>query len=505
LYQDKTSIIQVLGSILKKPSLLADSGKYQLTNDDFPEKFHKIIFAATFNLYKDGTEVINEFEIDGFLKDYDIQYNIFNKNDGLEYIQRITEIAEVENFDYHYKRLKKFSLIREMDGLGFDVSQIYDDSIIHPKEKEEMQEKFDKLTIEEILTFYETKMIEVKDKFKTNSESIGIQAGEEVDDFLDRLEMSPDIGVPLNSEYLTSIFRGSRKRKFYIRSSITGGGKTRNMVADACTLSATHIYDMKQKEWIENDFSEKSVVISTEMLFEELQSIALAFISGVEEKKILRNTTTSEEKILVRRAAQILKDSPIWFEQLPDFNVKDIERTIEKNVIKNKVEYVYFDYIHSSVTVFSEMSKSSGIGLREDQILLLMSDKLKAICNRHGVYLMSATQLNGEWKEAWLKGAVVDANYIRGSKAIVDKTDGAMIVLPISKIETEDIKPILSTGFYPEPNFVTHIFKNRGNEHDKVKVFSKINLGNMRIQDCFATNLDNELIKIEKLTIKVMK
>lgn len=502
MYQDKMAIMQVLGSILKNPLLLADSSKYELTKDDFPEQFHKIVFAAIYNLYDDGTEVINEVTIDGFLREYDIQYAIFNKNDGLEYLVKIQEIAEESNFDYYYKRLKKFSLIREMDGLGFSVKDIYDDEIIDPKEKEIMQEVFDKLTIEDILKVYETKMIEVKDKFKTNSESHGIQAGEGASDLLKRLRESPDIGVPLNSEMLTSIFRGSRKKKYYIRSSITGGGKTRHMVADACRLSATHLYDLEEKKWVENDFREHTAVISTEMLFEELQTIAIAYISGVDEEKILYNNLTDEEKILVDYAAEILENSPIWFEQLPNFNVKDIEQTIEKNVVLNGVEYVYFDYIHSSVKVFSEMAKDSGIGLREDQILLLMSIRLKDICNKYSVYLMSATQLNGEWKEAWTKGTIIDSTYIRGGKSIIDKADGGMIILPISKMEKKDIEEIMKKGFNKKPNYVTHIFKNRGNKVDKAKVFSHINMGNMRVTDLFVTNTDNEIINIKKLIIK---
>jgi replicative DNA helicase len=55
------------------------------------------------------------------------------------------DLAEESNFDYYYKRLKKFSLIREMDGLGFNIKELYDDEIIDPKEKEKMQENFDKL------------------------------------------------------------------------------------------------------------------------------------------------------------------------------------------------------------------------------------------------------------------------------------------------------------------------------------------------------------------------
>ncbi|MEM5009392.1 replicative DNA helicase [Niallia taxi] len=505
MFQDKMAIMQVLGSILKNPLLLADSSKYELTNDDFPEKFHKIIFAAIFNLYSEGTEVINEVNVDGFLKEYDIQYAIFNENNGVEYLYRIQELAEESNYDYYYRRLKKFSLIREMDGLGFNIKELYNDEIIDPKEKEAMMEKFDKLSIEDILKVYETKMIEVKDKFKANSESQGIQAGEGAKSLLKRLQESPDIGVPLNSESLTSIFRGSRKKKYYIRSSITGGGKTRHMVADACRLSATHIYDLDLKEWKANDFQERTVVISTEMLFEELQTIAIAYISGIDEEKILYNDLTDEERALVEKAADILESSPIWFEQLPNFNVKDIEQTIEKNVVLNGVEYVYFDYIHSSVKVFSEMSKASGVGLREDQILLLMSIRLKDICNKYYVYLMSATQLNGEWKEAWSKGAIIDSTYIRGGKSIIDKADGGMIILPISKMEYKDTEEIVATGFMKKPNYVTHIFKNRGNRVDKAKVFSHINMGNMRITDLFVTNTDNELITVKKLIVKQQK
>src|SRR5690606_6245040 len=115
------------------------------------------------------------------------------------------------------------------------------------------------------------------------------------------------------------------------------------------------------------------------------------------EEKILYNDLTEDEQEIVEKAAEILEESPIWFEQLPNFNIKDIEQTIEKNVVMNGVEYVYFDYIHSSVKVFAEMAKNSGISLREDQVLLLMSISLKDICNKYFVYLMSATQLNGEW------------------------------------------------------------------------------------------------------------
>lgn len=501
--QDKTSIIQVLGNLLKQPSLLSETDKYQLENSDFPERFHKVIFAAINNLFQNGVTEIDEIEIDGFLSQHNIQYEIFNQNKGIEYLQSIQELSKESNFEYYYERLKKFSLIREMDGLGFDISEVYDETLMNPREREELQKKFDEMSISEILMIYDAKLLEVKEKFESDSDAKGVHASDGIHELLDRLEESPDIGLPMNSEMLTSILRGSRRKKFYLKSSISGGGKTRGMVSDSLKLSALGWYDSEKKEWVRNEFNESCVVISTEMLVEELQTIALAYIADVEEHKILQGLMTDEEKERVRHAANILEQSNLQFEELPNFNVKDIERTIEKNIIQHNVGYVWFDYLHSSADVFMEASRGSGgVPLSEHQILLLMSNQLKAICNRHGVYLMSATQLNGNWKEAWQKGEPIDFNLIAGSKAIVNKADALMIMLPPSKKELKEIEEILANGFYPRPNQVVHVSKNRGNPHDAVKVFLHINMGTMRSKDLFVTNFSNELIVIDKIVIK---
>ena len=43
-YVDPTAITQVIGTIFKNPSLLEQEDKYVITEDDFPDKFHKIAF-----------------------------------------------------------------------------------------------------------------------------------------------------------------------------------------------------------------------------------------------------------------------------------------------------------------------------------------------------------------------------------------------------------------------------------------------------------------------------
>ena len=46
---NKQAIREVLGSLLQNPSLIRE---YKILQNDFPETFHKLIFAAINNLYK---------------------------------------------------------------------------------------------------------------------------------------------------------------------------------------------------------------------------------------------------------------------------------------------------------------------------------------------------------------------------------------------------------------------------------------------------------------------
>ena len=48
-YVDVTAIMQVIGNVFKNPSLLDETDKYTITDEDFPDEFHKIVFGT---LYK---------------------------------------------------------------------------------------------------------------------------------------------------------------------------------------------------------------------------------------------------------------------------------------------------------------------------------------------------------------------------------------------------------------------------------------------------------------------
>ena len=46
----------------------------------------------------------------------------------------------------------------------------------------------------------------------------------------------------------------------------------------------------------------------------------------------------------------------------------------------------------------------------------MLSTRLKDICNQYGIFIMSATQLNGDYQDS----KTPDQNLLRGAKAIAD-------------------------------------------------------------------------------------
>ena len=165
--------------------------------------------------------------------------------------------------------------------------------------------------------------------------------------------------------------------------------------------------------------SQPVLFITTEQELEEIQTMMLAFISNVNEEHILNGDYSGDEEERVRTAAQILADAPLYVEELPDFSLKDVEDKIKKNIRDNDVHYIFHDYIHTSLKILEEITRrSGGIKLREDNILFMLSTRLKDICNKYGVFIMSATQLNGSYQES----QTPDQNLLRGAKAIADWT-----------------------------------------------------------------------------------
>lgn len=503
---DKRSIFIVLGNLMKKPSLL-DDPKYPLDKDDFFEEgessFYAIIFAVINNLHEQGINEIDLTMVDSFLSNYDVQYKVFIDNDGIEYLQNAIEQSHFRNFEYSYNRLKKFSLLREYKRNGFDISDIYDDNIIDPKQSEEMMSDFDRLTIDEIINHFDKKQLAISNKFSKNDETKTIQAGENVKKLLKKFKEKPDYGISMIGNIQNTIFRGAKLKSLGLRSAPSNLGKTRIALSEATDMAIDEIYDLKENKWVSNNNGENVLFISTEDEAETLQVTILAYISGVPEDKIKDGKTNEEEDKRLEYAAEVLERSNFWIEYIPDFDMQLIENKIKQHIIENNAQYIYFDYIHISLSILEELANATrGMKLREDMVLFMFMNKLDQIRKRYGVYIMTSTQVNGDWKTA----ENADSTVLRGSKALADKATKGIIALSPTNKDLEAIEPILREGFYPnKPNIVYHIYKNRYTKYKDCKLWLYIDFNTMRQEELFLTTNNYEVINIKPTKINSKK
>ena len=279
----------------------------------------------------------------------------------------------------------------------------------------------------------------------------------------------------------------------------TGVGKTRSMIADACFIGCNKFYD-EQFGWIKNGQALPTLFIGTEQDKDEIQTMMLAFLSNVNEEHILNGSYEGDERDRVLEAARIIQESPLYIEELPEFNLQDVENVIKRNLRERDIQYVFHDYIHTSLKILEEISKKAGkVALREDNILFMLSARLKEICVKHNVFMMSATQLNGDYQDA----KTPDQNLLRGAKAIADKIDYGSILLPVKEVDLASLENVLARNpGFGTPNIKLSIYKNRRGRYKSVILWCKADLGTCRIQPVFLTDFMYELQSIEN--IKVM-
>lgn len=129
----------------------------------------------------------------------------------------------------------------------------------------------------------------------------------------------------------------------------------------------------------------------------------------------------------------------------------------------------------------------------------MLSTKLKDICNQYGVFIMSATQLNGTYGDA----DTPDQNLLRGAKAIADKIDMGAILLGVKDEDLVALEKILSSNLFETPTIKMSVYKNRRGRYKGIYLWCKANLGCCRVSPMFATTYNYELVNIDDIRINV--
>lgn len=500
-YAEIPNLVQVIGCIFKNPKLLERDDKYKFNEQDFYDEFHQLVFGCMYNLWQLGAKEITLPAIEDYLTQRPKALAIYKTNKGPEFILKAAEMANVNTFDYYYNRMKKMSLLRAYEEMGMDLTWLYNpDEVMDMKRKQAQEDWLDNATLADIYNKINDKIDSIKLQYVENVTDSGCQIGEGIDELIDSFAETPAVGYPLYDIYTSTTARGARLGKFYLRSAATNVGKTRAMVGDACFIGCSQMWSLKENKWVTTGACQSVLFIATEQTLDEIQISAVACISGVEEDHIVMHEYYTGEWERIVKAKQLLKQSKIQFICMPDFSMDDVENMIKKHIRENQVEYVFFDYIHSSAKILTEIGGKSGVkNLREDNILFLLASKLKDIAVQYGVFILSSTQLNADYQTS----ETPDQNLLRGSKAIADRIDWGGIMLETTKEDREKVEAFCKKNSLPVPNVKMSIYKNRANKWKGIYLWMSTQTGICRFETLFVTDWACNIIEMPLLNIKV--
>ena len=282
---------------------------------------------------------------------------------------------------------------------------------------------------------------------------------------------------------------------------------TRTSVFDACHLAYPIRWSHQQQTFIQElDYQNlprqprKVLFIVTEMDKEELQTIILAYLSGVNESNILTGRYDFGELERVQYAASIMKLYQGYFliEEISDPNLTNIEATIKKYATVDNVKFVFYDYIHVTGSLLTQFRNN----VRPDMALMMLANQLKQLAKDYNLFIFSATQVNAVGMDD--NGEFKNETSIRDAKSINDKSDMSYVISKVNEKIWNSISAdwrkaaragILDSKFLDDINYrpthVLDIYKMRRGRYKNVRVWIQLDLGNGARRDLFITNADN--------------
>ena len=248
---------------------------------------------------------------------------------------------------------------------------------------------------------------------------------------------------------------------------------------------------MKTQKWVREGNKQKILFIATEQDFKEITKMILAYLTGFNESRFRYGNFSTEEKIIINQAIKVMdqyKDN-FFIVRMPNPTIELIKTIVRENCLVREINYVFYDYIFIGPSLLSEFK---GFNLRNDEVLLMFATALKDLAVELQVFVMTSTQVNAN---ADNNSNIRNESSLAGSRSIINKADVGAIMARPTKEELETLQS-LTDQLGIEPNIVTDIYKVRSGAMTQVRIWSYVDLGNLRKQDLFMT--DSRLYPIQQ-------
>ena len=517
-YYNINSAIEVLSSLLNNPSLL-NKNEYVLREEDFVTPTHKVIFKCAYNLgVVQGFREIKIGDIESYLSQREpvSHKKIFENEENLKWLTSLKE-NESSDFDYYYNKLKKFSLIRAYLKNGIEcVTKLFDPDETEIKLREQQENRLDNMRIEDIKKYVNDSLMDVNTIFTSYDEALTHRkSGDNAEELWDKLLETPPYGFNTESQYLNTAIMGWLPERLIIETRGSNMGKSRNAIKRLVDVCSPYIWDDKTKQYIENPNQKgnSGLYIGTEMnIYKDLEPMIWAFISGVEQSHIKNRQFEEGEEERVLQAIQYSKEMNLFLEDKPDYDASWMWRTVEYYKEEYNICMVCLDYLEITPSINAEYVKNGGTRGKDDIALITFSNELKQMANKFKLTMIFYTQairLSDIERMDFF-----DNNTIKGCANLHVKADIGITVFPPTAKMLDTMSEVIQVcnrrlrkeegcKFNLKPNAIYTLYKNRETEIREIKIWGYLNQGTGRFIEMFVTDRENNLISLDKTSIKV--
>ena len=207
--------ILFVGAIYKQPSLLVEYEPQIRSKYDFVDEVTRFLYDNAIVIYKCRTTTFNSATITTYMTEDTDRYSTFKKYGGYDTIHKWQELAIVNDIKTYAEVLKKYSLLREYQRKGFDVSRIV------------TNKNFDKLTSTDVYRLIKGKVDRIQTVILGNTESevLNNNMSVAVESKLEK----PDMGLVAPYSSWNDMYRGIKTECLMAVGMMSNDGKSRFM------------------------------------------------------------------------------------------------------------------------------------------------------------------------------------------------------------------------------------------------------------------------------------
>lgn len=202
-----------VGCIYKQPDLLVNYGQYVRSKYDFSDEVTRFFYDSAEIIYKTRSQTFNKTTVSTYFSEEPDRLSTFKKYGGWKTIESWIKLAITDDIQKYQEIIKKYSLLREYQRNGFDISKIVE------------HKKFEQFTASDIYRLIRGKADRIHTVILTNQEAEILNS--HIKETLLSCMEKPDLGVPLPFPILNDIFRGCKLGSTMAVGMLSNAGKTR--------------------------------------------------------------------------------------------------------------------------------------------------------------------------------------------------------------------------------------------------------------------------------------